>query len=389
VSMLFGSQFGGGAINDLRDYLNDPESTSQSYAADYVSYEVVEEHPIFKGYNVGDVISILENEDANQQFHVFENYSGTTIADVFHEDEGNLGDGLAYDFRSSNHVHVLLGSLGVGSYGHPEDRWTDDAKTIYVNAIDWALSASLGEIQGVVETDEGDPIENATVSIDSENKRVQTNDQGRYTLGVGTGEYEVSVRALGYKGTEETVVIEEVGDTIELNFVLKAEEETSLYGEVTDQTTGKSLEDVTVTMTSTESDFELTTKTDEAGAYQFTDQMSGEFEVTYEKEGYNTITETVHLESGEHKELQVAMSEFNIAVLSDYKEELSSFLKEQELAAVSVDWNIIEHVDLYDVVIVNKGDGTIEQMEELVEKSDEYETNLIFIDKWGPGCSLN
>src|SRR5699024_9234257 len=103
----------------------------------------------------------------------------------------------------------------------------------------------------------------------------------------------------------------------------------------TDQTTGKSLEDVTVTMTSTESDFELSTETDEAGAYQFTDQMSGEFEVTYEKEGYNTITETINLKSGEHKELQVAMSEFNIAVLSDYKEELSSFLKEQDLAAVS------------------------------------------------------
>src|SRR5699024_10582867 len=210
--------------------LNDPESTSQGFAADHVSYEVVEEHPIFKGYEVGDVISILENEGANQQYHVFENYSGTTIADVVHEDDGHIGNGLAYDFRSSNHVHLLLGSLGSSTYGHPEGRWTDDAKSIYINAIDWALSASLGEIKGVVETDDGEPIENATVSIESENKKVQTNDQGRYTLGVGTGEYEVSVRALGYKGAEETVVIEEVGDTVELNFALEAEEETSLYG---------------------------------------------------------------------------------------------------------------------------------------------------------------
>src|SRR5699024_31552 len=145
---------------------------------------------------------------------------------------------------------------------------------------------------------------------------------------------------------------------------------------------------VIVTMTWAESDLELSTQTDELGAYQITDQISGEFEVTFEKEGYNTVTETVNLESGEHKELQVAMSEFNIAVLSDYKEELSSFLKEQELAAVSVDWNIIEHVDLYDVVIVNKGDGTKAQMEELVEKSDEHETSLIFLDTWGPDGSL-
>src|SRR5699024_1820900 len=96
----------------------------------------------------------------------------------------------------------------------------------------------------------------------------------------------------------------------------------------------------------------------------------------------------VHLESGEHKELHVAMSEFNIAVLGDYKEELSSFLKAQELAAISVDWNIIEHVALYDVIIVNQGDGTTEQMEELIQKSDEHETSLIFLDTWGPGGSL-
>src|SRR5699024_6207709 len=144
----------------------------------------------------------------------------------------------------------------------------------------WALSASLGEIKGVVETDDDEPIENATVSIESENKQVQTNDQGRYTLGVGTGEYEISVRALGYKGAQETVVIEEVGDMVELDFVLEDEEETSLSGEVTDQTTGEGLEDVTVTMTSAESDFELSTETDKAGVYQFTDQISGEFEVT-------------------------------------------------------------------------------------------------------------
>src|SRR5699024_11687376 len=87
VSMLFGSQYGGGAMNDLRDYLNDPESTGQGFAAEQISYEVVEEHPIFKGYEVGDVISILENEGGNQQYHVFENYSGTTIRSEEHTSE--------------------------------------------------------------------------------------------------------------------------------------------------------------------------------------------------------------------------------------------------------------------------------------------------------------
>src|SRR5699024_7020905 len=117
-------------------------------------------------------------------------------------------------------------------------------------------------------------------------------------------------------------------------------------------------------------------------------QCPGVFAVSNEQEGYKTITGMSNLKSGEHKELQAAMSEFNIAVLSDYKEELSSFLKEQDLAAVSVDWSIIEHVDVYDVVIVNKGDGTKEQMEELVEKSDEHETSHIVLDTWGQDGSL-
>src|SRR5699024_6859880 len=127
---LFGSQFDGGALKEGRDYLKDPASTSQGIEADHSCYEVEEEHPISKGYEVGDVISILDNEGGKQQYHVFENYSGTTIADVVHEDEGQIGNGLAYDFRSSDHVHLLLGSLGASTYGHPEDQWTDDAKTI-------------------------------------------------------------------------------------------------------------------------------------------------------------------------------------------------------------------------------------------------------------------
>lgn len=388
VSMLFGSQFGGGGINDLRDYFSDPQSTSQGFVENEVLYEVKEEHPIFRGYTTGDTIPILENEGASQQYHVFEEYSGTPIADVVHKEDGRIGGGVAYDFRSSNHVHVLLGSLGSSTYGHPESRWTEDAKTIFINTIDWALSASLGEINGKVETEAGEPIENATVTIESENKTVRTNDQGRYTLGIGMGEYTVSVKALGYKAAEKNVVVEEVGDVVELNFRLEAEEETSLYGHVTDQATGDALEGVTVTALSTDGELELMTKTDQEGAYQLTDLTSGEFEVNFEKEGFNTVTKTLVFESGDHVEVDVAMSEFDIAVLGDYKSELSDLLKEQGLAAVSVDWNIIDHVELYDVVIVNTGNGTNEEMEKLIDRSDEHETSLVFLDTWGPDGSL-
>src|SRR5690625_2168812 len=111
ISMIFTSQLGTTPIHQLRDYYNDPESISHSFESNVIDYFVLEEHPIFRGFEEGDTISILENPQANQQYSVFEDYSGTTIADITHPEEGRLGSGLAYDFRSSSHAHILLGSL--------------------------------------------------------------------------------------------------------------------------------------------------------------------------------------------------------------------------------------------------------------------------------------
>src|SRR5699024_8360011 len=185
-------------------------------------------------FEKGDTIKVVDRGESNQQYHAFEDYSGTTIADLEHYDEGRLGSAVAYDYPTANNVHILLDSLQIGTYGNPDDRWTDDAKRIYINAIDWALSASLGEVSGTVKDTDGDAIEGATVSIDSEDIKTTTDKNGAYSLGVGLGEYVIDVNASGYESASETVEIENLDETVTLDFELVATDRASLSGNVSD-----------------------------------------------------------------------------------------------------------------------------------------------------------
>src|SRR5699024_9881686 len=138
VSIIFASQFNSGTIRDLNNFYGDPAGETSSFAPEYIEYAVLEYHPMFNGFEKGDTIKVVDRGEANQQYHAFEDYRGTTIADLEHYDEGRLGSAVAYDYPTANNVHILLDSLQIGTYGNPDDRWTDDAKRIYINAIAWA-----------------------------------------------------------------------------------------------------------------------------------------------------------------------------------------------------------------------------------------------------------
>ncbi|MEN2768564.1 carboxypeptidase regulatory-like domain-containing protein [Ornithinibacillus xuwenensis] len=388
VSMIFSNQMGYGSINHLRDYLEDPSVTDTDFLPNAIKYEVLEEHPIFRGYEVGDQITILQRPDSNQQYGVFDNYSGTTIADLVHDEEGRLGSGIAYDFRSSGHVHLLLSSLSVSLYGNPDDRWTEDTRNLYINAVDWAINASLGEITGTVQTEDGEPIAGATVRVENENISVQTNDQGRYSVGVSTGEHVVSISAIGYETAEETVVVENIGDVVNLNVNLQASDRMSIYGQVINPSTGEGVQDVTVTAKDESGLVEFSTITDEDGQYLLNELLAGTYQVTFEKEGYLPITETVDITTGENIEVNVSMSSYNIAVLGDYKGEISNLLNEEGVATEQVDWSIIDHVDLYETIIVNASEAEPADVDALIAASDEHHTSLVFLDTWGNTGSI-
>ncbi|MGP4081716.1 carboxypeptidase regulatory-like domain-containing protein [Pseudalkalibacillus sp. R45] len=385
VSMIFVSQYGGGTIKSLADAYGDPESVRSSFESQSINVKVDQLHPIFSGFEVGDEIEILNNGNSNQQYSVYENFSGTTIGSLTHDEEGVLGEGIGIKYPTANNVHVLLSGLQAGGYGSPESRWTDEAKQIYLNAIDFATTASLGEIKGTVTDADGNPISNAKVTIPSEGIEVTTTDDGSYRLGVGVGHYEVKVQARGFVEQVKEADVAELGDSVTLNFTMEAIEGVSLSGQIINAETEDGIEGVQLTLTPEDpAGFVEETTTDVSGGYAFENLLPGNYELKMEVDGYLPSTETITV-GEEDVEANLSMNAYQVAVLGDVNDALVNFLNDQEVYAESRDWNLLGQVEDYSLILVNTKEGTTEQVEQLIEESDEKQVSVVFVGTWGVG----
>ncbi|TDE01491.1 S8 family serine peptidase [Jiangella asiatica] len=128
-------------ISLLVDYLGNPaaryEDGGIAVEGD-LYYEVLADHPIFAGWEVGD--RILIDELSLNRFHAwFEGYAGDdreVIGTIGRTDTGTVGDAVAVQQRPTNR-HVLLSAHGTTTSNHP-GTWTDDAGTVFTNALAWA-----------------------------------------------------------------------------------------------------------------------------------------------------------------------------------------------------------------------------------------------------------
>ena len=137
VGVVFTSSydtFSSWGISLLEYYSGDPAGQSTDYGWGDVYYKVTQEHPIFDGWDVGDEITIITGGDCDHVW--FWDYSGDTIAEVGAADVGIMGDAVAVGTYGGS-THVLLASLGPQDYTNVP-HWTDDAKTIFMNAVFFA-----------------------------------------------------------------------------------------------------------------------------------------------------------------------------------------------------------------------------------------------------------
>ena len=118
-------------ISLLESYLSDPAAQYNDWGEGAVYYKVMEEHPIFNGWNITDEITIITGGDADHNW--FSGYSGNTTAQVGSVYAGLRGDAVAVSTYGGS-THVLLASLGPQSYTNEND-WTDDGRTIFINAV--------------------------------------------------------------------------------------------------------------------------------------------------------------------------------------------------------------------------------------------------------------
>lgn len=141
VGLVFTSSWPGSSasygISLLQWYLGDPEGQGHTYGQGSVYYQVVQEHPIFKGWNVGDKIYIITSGDRDHAW--FWNYSGNIISDIGADYTGIQGGGVAYKIRESGNKHLLLAGLAPQFYANTA-HWTEEAELIFAQGVWWAAS---------------------------------------------------------------------------------------------------------------------------------------------------------------------------------------------------------------------------------------------------------
>lgn len=383
VSLIFTAQYGFGTIRDLVDAYGDPEDIIASYADKEINIRVEESHPIFRGFNKGDVIPFLVNPKGSVQYSVYENYSGTTLGTLMNPVKGELGSSIGYKFSSSNSVHILLSSLQIGSYGNPNDRWTENSKAIYLNAVDFALTASQGEIKGAVTDGQGKPVAGAVVSIQGTNMKTTSNSSGLYRFGIGVGNYEVKVQARGFAEQTQSAQVTELGSSVEVNFTLEAIDGFDLSGVITNKKEGKAVANASLTLIpQDEPDFTMEAISNEDGSYDYENLLPGAYTLMINTEGY--LPETFDIEIGnEDQEFNAEINAYEAAILGDVNGSLTTLLNGEKLFAEERGWDILEDVAKYEVVLVNTSKGTKEQLHQLIAEADEHQVSLVYTSTWG------
>ncbi|WP_156424287.1 carboxypeptidase regulatory-like domain-containing protein [Bacillus sp. FJAT-27445] len=383
TSIMFVGQYSSGSISELSRAYGDPLKTTSNFVEKELNVRVEQNHPIFRGFEAGKEYPLMVNIKGAVQYSNFEQYSGSILGTLANPVKGNVGASVAVKFSSANSVHILLSALQIGSYGNPADRWTENAVQLYLNAIDYALIASQGEIKGSVADAQGKPIANALVTIPGTNVKTATNSAGLYRIGIGIGKYDVKVQARGYAEQTGQVEIVETGSSAELNFVLEAIEGSDLKGMVVDKKNGTPITGAAVKLIPKDDpDFIGTTASGADGSFVFENLLPGEYVVEVAMNGY--LPSRIEVLVGEEDtNVSLELNGIEVAVLGDHNGTLSSFLNEQGMFAEERGWDILGQLNKYETVVVNTNSGTKEQIDQLIKESDEHKVSLIFTGTWG------
>lgn len=383
VSMIFTSQYGFGSISTLNKVFGDPESYPYGYVNKEINIRVDENHPIFRGFNKGDTVPLLVNPKGSVQYSLYQNYSGSSIGNLVNPEKGDLGSAIGYKFSSSNSVHILLGSMHIGSYGNPNDRWTENTKNIYLNAIDYSLTASQGEIKGSVTDTQGKPVAGALVSIEGTSLKTTTNGSGQYRIGIGVGEYQVKVKARGFAEQVQTATVADLGNSAVIDFTLEAIQGADLQGRISGKQGNEPVSGAVLSLVPTdEPDFKMEAVSMENGTFIFENLLPGSYTLTITAVGY--LSQTLDVEIGnEGQEFNLQMNRYEAAIIGDVDESLTDLMNHHEIFAEERNWDILGNVGNYKLIIVNSSKGTKEQIEQLIAESDEHKVSLVFTGTWG------
>ncbi|MFC0188633.1 carboxypeptidase regulatory-like domain-containing protein [Fictibacillus aquaticus] len=383
VSLIFPSQYSLGSMNDLSKVFGDPKAVVSSYVTGSVLLKANHDHPIFRGFSEGQEIEILSNGTGTVQYSAYSEYSGTTIGTLHSNDGKSLGEAIGYKFSSPNSVHVLLSSMQLGGNGRPGYRWTKQTEQLYANAIDYALNASQSEIHGKITDTNGTAISQARITVPGTSFSAVSNERGEYRIGIGKGTYTVLAKARGYEDQSKTVNVPENSQAEETNFTLTEIKRVVLSGTITDKELKQHLSGAKIILTPADDpNLAEETASDDKGYYEFTGLLPGEYTINIAKKGYLPIEHRLSIGSS-NSVWNAEMNAAQAAVIGDLDDVLTNFLNSEHLYSEQRDWDVIEDIQSYKLIVLNTNKGTTEQMKKLISESDKHHVSLIFTGTWG------
>jgi len=157
-------QFFGYGIRALNEYTGDP---AQRMVDDYygeIYIKIEQSSPLFKGYNVGDMVKILRFNTGGYgtDWAAFKGFSGDVLASLYLGGIEYAGDAIGVKVLPNGAKMVLMASWAPEEYQDIR-WWTEDMINIFLNAVKWIAAKPVNVTPSTVEAYVGDTV-NFTIS---------------------------------------------------------------------------------------------------------------------------------------------------------------------------------------------------------------------------------
>ncbi len=152
VSVIFLDSYGynGYGIKALSAYTGDPAVTGYDWGDGYVYIEVLQSHPIMKGFSPGDLVLILNWTGADYAW--FDQFSGDVLANIVVGGQ-TKGAGIGVKVTDVGTKWILLASF-VPTQWNDISIFTEDALQIILNAVEYGMlkpvNVTLSKSEAVV-----------------------------------------------------------------------------------------------------------------------------------------------------------------------------------------------------------------------------------------------
>ncbi|MFA5312847.1 MAG: carboxypeptidase-like regulatory domain-containing protein [Methanomassiliicoccales archaeon] len=312
---------------------------------------------------------------------------GTLFGTVFGENETpmrnvtiearNTTTGMTYT-SISNETGAYELDVPYGSYNISASYQNYSANRTYVNIsvpltlgpYNFTMTEILGTISGYVTDDDG-PVFNVVIMISNKMYNytgISVQLFGHYEIsGIEPGIYVAYAEKRGYdRGNYLEPIVVTRGSSVLINFTLE-EQPATLVGTI-DMNDNDPLNEVKVTLNSNDGITPLYTFTDSNGNYTFMGLSAGTYTVTFEKEGFESLTRTLVFDPYEDKRIDITL----VRVEIEEAEVLFGYDLTHSLMIIGLGVGLV--MVLLGVVISfisNKKPSVLSQMEKETEKKED------------------